>query len=265
MLIDVSMPITAGSVFRLGTPPVEIALRRFYHESEGEYESVVLSLSAHTATHVDLVFAENRIEPERMIGRGKLIVVTQVSGSEIQLDDVEHQACPEPCPEQGRRESRRVEIESGDFVFFRTDWSKLVGTEEYHNHPELSPEVVKWLVSKRINAVGIDARGLGRGRRHGENGGVWMGERIISEKWVEESTKKHASPSWADGYGYQWWLKTYHAGSTSVDSFYAAGWGGQRIMVFPSLDMVVVFTGGNYVGDEPVDEIITRYILPAVR
>jgi kynurenine formamidase len=152
MLIDVSMPITAGSVFRLGTPPVEIALRRFYHESEGEYESVVLSLPAHTATHVDLVFAENRIEPERMIGRGKLIVVTQVAGGEIQLDDVE----------------RQVEIESGDFVFFRTDWSKLVGTEEYHNHPELSAEVVQWLVSKRINAVGIDARGLGLGRRHGE-------------------------------------------------------------------------------------------------
>ena len=152
MLIDVSMPITAGSVFRLGTPPVEIASRRFYHESEGEYESVVLSLSAHTATHVDLVFAENRIEPERMIGRGKLIVVTELPGSEIRLDDIEHQ----------------VEIESGDFVFFRTDWSKLVGTEEYHNHPELSPEVVQWLVSKQVSAVGIDARGLGRDRRHGE-------------------------------------------------------------------------------------------------
>jgi kynurenine formamidase len=152
MLIDVSMPITAGSVFRRGTPPVEIASRRFYHESEGEYESIVLSLSAHTATHVDLVFAENRIEPERMIGTGKLLDVTQVSGGEIRLDDIEHQ----------------VEVESGDFVFFRTDWSKFVGTEEYHNHPELSREVVQWLVSKRINAVGIDASGLGRGRRHSE-------------------------------------------------------------------------------------------------
>ena len=152
MLIDVSMPITAGSVFRLGTPPVEIALRKFYHDSEGEYESIVLSVAAHTATHVDLVFADNRIEPERMIGRGKLIVVTQSPGSEIQLDDIEHQ----------------VEIESGDFVFFRTDWSRFVGTEEYYNHPELSPEVVQWLVSKQINAVGIDALGLGRARRHGE-------------------------------------------------------------------------------------------------
>ena len=152
MLIDVSMTIERGSVFRLGTPAVEIASRRFYHESEGEYESTVLSFSTHTATHVDLVFTEKRIDPGRMIGTGKLIDVTQVSGSGIQLDDVRHQ----------------VEVESGDFVLFRTDWSKFAGTDTYYDHPELSLEVVQWLVSKSINAVGIDALGLGRDRRHGE-------------------------------------------------------------------------------------------------
>ena len=160
MLIDVSMTIEPGSVFRLGTPAVEIASRRFYHESVGEYESTMISFSAHTATHVDLVFTEKRIDPERMIGTGKLIDVAKdfgelsraVSGGEIRLDDVKHQ----------------VEIESGDLVFFRTDWSEFVGTMKYYDHPELSLEVVQWLVSKNINAVGIDALGLGRGRRHGE-------------------------------------------------------------------------------------------------
>jgi len=95
--------------------------------------------------------------------------------------------------------------------------------------------------------------------------GIWGGHRIVSEEWVEESTKDHVSPRGADGYGYQWWLRTYDSGSTPVDSFYAAGWGGQRITVFPSLDMVVVFTGGNYLAEEPADEIIGRHILPAVR
>jgi kynurenine formamidase len=134
MLIDVSMTIKQGSVFRLGT--------------------------THTATHVDLVFMEKRIDPRRMIGTGKLIDVTQdfgelsraVSGGGIRLDDVKHQ----------------VEIESGDFVFFRTDWSEFAGTMKYYDHPELSLEVVQWLVLKNINAVGIDALGLGRDRRHGE-------------------------------------------------------------------------------------------------
>jgi hypothetical protein len=37
--------------------------------------------------------------------------------------------------------------------------------------------------------------------------------------------------------------------------------------MIPSLDMVVVLTGGNYGAKqkEPVDEIITRYVLPAVQ
>jgi len=35
-------------------------------------------------------------------------------------------------------------------------------------------------------------------------------------------------------------------------------------MVFSELDMVVVFTGGNYVEGNPEDEIIVRYILPSV-
>jgi len=152
MLIDVSTPIKPGAVFRLGTPPVEIALRTFHHESEGDYESVMLSLSAHTATHVDLVFRDKGIDLEQMIGTGKLIDVSKVSGSEIQLRDVEDQ----------------VEVHSGDFVFFRTDWSKYAGTDDYYRHPELASEVVRWLISKEVNAVGIDALGLGRDRRHGE-------------------------------------------------------------------------------------------------
>ena len=126
MIVDVSMTITEGSVFRRGTPPVQISAERFYHESEGDYESIMFSLSAHTATHLDLVFREKRFEPERMIGRGRLIDVSQLSGRKIQMADVEHQ----------------VPVDAGDFVLFRTDWSRFVGTQVYHDHPELSLEVV---------------------------------------------------------------------------------------------------------------------------
>ena len=80
-----------------------------------------------------------------------------------------------------------------------------------------------------------------------------------------ESTKKQVTRSPSSGYGYQWWLSTYRVGSESVDAFLADGWGGQRIIVFPGLDMVVVFTGGNYVSADPSNEIVSRYILPALR
>jgi kynurenine formamidase len=152
MIVDVSMEIKEGSVFRLGTPPVQIASQSFYHESEGDYETIMLSLPAHTATHVDLVFADRQLDPERMIGNGKLVDVSQLPGKEIQLADVRHQ----------------VDIESGDFVFFRTDWSRFVGTADYYDHPELAPEVADWLIAQKINAVGIDALGLAQGRGHGE-------------------------------------------------------------------------------------------------
>ena len=152
MLIDVTMPIRAGTVFRLGTPPVEIATRKFHHELEGEFETTILSLPVHTATHVDLVFRERRIVPERMIGKGKLVDVTGVGGNQIQLSDIEHQ----------------VGFQTGDFVFFRTNWSLLAGTDRYSEHPELSLEVVECLASRKVNAVGIDALGLGRDRRHAE-------------------------------------------------------------------------------------------------
>jgi kynurenine formamidase len=112
MIVDVSMTIRPGAVFRLGTPAVQIAAEGFFHEFEGEYESIMLSLSAHTATHVDLVYLARRLEPERMIGPGKLVDARQCSNREIQLADVD----------------RQVDVERGDFVFFRTGWSELAGT-----------------------------------------------------------------------------------------------------------------------------------------
>jgi CubicO group peptidase (beta-lactamase class C family) len=96
------------------------------------------------------------------------------------------------------------------------------------------------------------------------NGGVWNGQRIVSQEWVEASTRPHAALS-GGGYGYQWWLRSYDYGSESAPCFFAAGWGGQRIHVFPALDMVVVFTGGNYVSEDPAGEIIASFILPAVQ
>jgi len=152
MLVDVSMPIKPGAVFRLGAPPVEITTQKFYHEVEGEYEAIVLSFPVHTATHIDLVVKDRHVALERMMGVGKLLDVTAIPEDQIYLRDL----------------SPQVSIEAGDFVFFRTDWSKFAGTEKYYDHPELSAEVVEWLATKKINAVGIDALGLGRGQRHGE-------------------------------------------------------------------------------------------------
>ena len=104
------------------------------------------------------------------------------------------------------------------------------------------------------------------------NNGIWNGNRTISKEWVEASTENYisipvpfAAEMYGESYGYQWWLRTDYDNSKPYQSFLRTGWGGQRISVYPEVNMVVILTGGNYATAEPVNEIITRYILPAVR
>lgn len=65
------------------------------------------------------------------------------------------------------------------------------------------------------------------------NGGVWEGKRIVSEKWIAESTSEHSR--WEQQnlpYGYLWWI--------GEDKGYAAmGDGGNMIYVSPKKKMVV--------------------------
>jgi hypothetical protein len=53
----------------------------------------------------------------------------------------------------------------------------------------------------------------------------------------------------------------------NIESFLAGGNGGQRIYVFPTIDIVVIFTGGNYnspLASQQETIILENYILPAV-
>ena len=47
--------------------------------------------------------------------------------------------------------------------------------------------------------------------------------------------------------------------------FRAGGWGGQEIMVFPEIDMVIVYTGGNYDKKTSLYKLLKKYILPAIK
>jgi CubicO group peptidase (beta-lactamase class C family) len=101
-------------------------------------------------------------------------------------------------------------------------------------------------------------------------GGTWSGQRLLSPSWIEASaTPRPGFPavdyaaSGAAGYGYGWWVlgSDYGAGA------YAAwGWGGQKLIVLPEHDMVVVFTGGSY-WEAPFlspHQMMTGYVLPAI-
>ncbi len=94
--------------------------------------------------------------------------------------------------------------------------------------------------------------------------GKWNGNQLVSKEWVTEATTPHVSINQQLSYGYQWWIETHNYRSQQITSYSARGWGGQRIQIFKELDLVVVLTGGNYVGYTPVDDIIQDVILPAI-
>jgi CubicO group peptidase (beta-lactamase class C family) len=73
--------------------------------------------------------------------------------------------------------------------------------------------------------------------------GVWAGERILPEGWVEfVSTPTPTDPR--RGYGGLFWLNAGGAlPDVPNDAFWAAGFMGQNTVVIPSLDMVVVRLG----------------------
>ena len=84
------------------------------------------------------------------------------------------------------------------------------------------------------------------------DGGLWRGQRIVSARWIAEMTAPHLPPGAPFGfgdaysYGYLWWLGRSAAAGREVKWVGGIGWGGQRLWVVPSLDLVVVATAGLY-------------------
>ena len=98
------------------------------------------------------------------------------------------------------------------------------------------------------------------------NGGVWNGGRIVSEAWVKSSTQPHVRVEDQPDteYGYLWWLRKFKSGEKSYAAFCMLGNGGNKVAVFPALDMVVVLTSTNYNSrgmHEQTEKLLTDYIL----
>ena len=107
------------------------------------------------------------------------------------------------------------------------------------------------------------------------NGGVWNGKRIVSQSWVDVSTAKQMEWPYqnenvsAGRDGFAWHLNSLKSSNGHVYREYEAnGNGGQLLMVLPELDMVVVFTAGNFQGGGVWgrfrDDLVPNAIIPAI-
>lgn len=91
------------------------------------------------------------------------------------------------------------------------------------------------------------------------NGGVFEGKRIISEKWVKESTETRVAVPEEKGsfnYGYHVWV------SRTADSFGLNGMLGQNVWIYPKHNLVVSMNAGNneIFQDSPALAIVMKYL-----
>jgi len=98
-------------------------------------------------------------------------------------------------------------------------------------------------------------------------GGAWNGKRIISAEWIRESVRPHVRVDDDTEYGYLWWLRSFGPAGHKHAAYMMSGNGGNKVAVFPDLDMVVVVTSNNFNTKgmhEQTERILSEYILAAL-
>jgi CubicO group peptidase (beta-lactamase class C family) len=91
--------------------------------------------------------------------------------------------------------------------------------------------------------------------------GVWNDRQVIPAEWVKASTAKYTALDGTD-YGYLWWRPYLNVPGGRHDGIMATGNGGQKIFLWPALDLVVVMTAGNYNSPSHANALAISYILP---
>jgi len=106
------------------------------------------------------------------------------------------------------------------------------------------------------------------------NNGVWNGKEIISKQWINKSANSFpcnkginipGEDSGLNGYSYSWWINQFSFSGEKIDVYFALGWGGQRIMVIPEINTVIVLTAGNYVSEVNQFKVLQKYVIPAIK
>ncbi|WP_196138998.1 serine hydrolase [Aliikangiella sp. G2MR2-5] len=95
------------------------------------------------------------------------------------------------------------------------------------------------------------------------NQGQWNGVQIISADWIKNSTSEQVSRAQTGGEGYGFWWWRFRSNQKAVSYYAAMGAKGQYIFIFPTLDLVVVFTGNESTGRPK--ELLENYILKALQ
>lgn len=127
---------------------------------DDEYNLELLFLSSHTGTHLDAPYhfvktgiKIHQIPLDRLVGNGILIKIRKGKNQSITKNDLI------------LFERKHGNIPKNSSVFFYTEWQKNLNSNYYFiNNPGLSESAATYLVSKKINLVGIDSPSIDLGQ-----------------------------------------------------------------------------------------------------
>ena len=151
------------------------------------------------------------------------------------------------------------------------------GLEEYANEKLFKPlhiinyqwEYTPQHVPNTAGGIRLNALDFAKYGQLYKNGGTWNHNRIIPKEWVDKTftKQKHITGRNNEFYGYLFWNKSFEINYTSYEAFYCAGNGGNYILIFKDLPLVVVITATAYgmpYAHPQVAKMLTDFILPAV-
>jgi CubicO group peptidase (beta-lactamase class C family) len=96
--------------------------------------------------------------------------------------------------------------------------------------------------------------------------GMWDSKRIVAREWVQASlapTVKDAGDAYK--YGFQWWLLPRPDVADHL-AWVGRGFGGQRLLIVPELDLIMVHTAWNILdsrtpsGQEGLDRMLKAVV-----
>jgi CubicO group peptidase (beta-lactamase class C family) len=171
------------------------------------------------------------------------------------------------------RPGERFVYSSGDAVLLDRVLWRATGkhADEYAREHLFKPLGIRDFYWKKTRTGTVDtegglyltARDLGKIGALYAVDGVWDGLRVLPAGWVQASVEPRSIGDDDWKFGFEWWLIPHGEGRYAPTSL---GYGGQRLILIPERDAVVVFTGWNV--DNPsvftTDQALAR-VLDALR
>ena len=156
--IDLTLTISESIPSFPGSPKPQFLL--WSELKEDGYNLELLFLSSHTGTHLDAPYhfvknglKINQIPLDRLIGKAILIKLPKTNNTPIIKSDIT------------LFEKNNGSIPNNSSVFFYTGWQKNLKKDNYFiENPGLGVSAAEYLVSKKINLVGIDSPSIDLGK-----------------------------------------------------------------------------------------------------